>query len=693
MGEYVLVLNTTDKNLHNFVSKRIVDSGQTVSQFDHPENTGHAAFIIGTPKELIRKEAEGWGFLKRGEKGYKREYLDAQHDLFEPPYTSQGKVKSLFSPSEVSYITHELLKRVKINEVPDFFPRSKSGVHPSDSMILALERVEMVKCWPLHCSVEERGVAWQMGPLKRSSCDHIEHYFGSNVALYFAWLTNYIMWLIMPAVAGFAVFVYHYVHPDINVDNSLVSPIYTFFIIIWGVLFVNSWDRKCASHVCDWGINQVKWRQEVRSGYVGRKRMSPVTGMPERYFDPKERLFRYCVSACVTLFMLILAFSVMVISLNLQGYIHKFSYSKNYLLYPTISWLCDEGQYLDPTGKGPMPFILLYIPVIFHVVIIQVLNKIYQVVAINLTNWENHRSPTQHENALYVKRFFFEAFDCYIALFYLAFIENDIVLLRRELVSLYTVDSIRRLATETIIPHLTRKVTRAISKEEENTNCNERIGKDYDKDQYEQFDDYLEMIIQIGYVTLFAGAFPLAAPLSIICNVLELYSDVFKLTYITRRPIVHRITNIGVWSLLVKGIVLLSVFTNLYIFCFTSEQLMTLAPSLFEVIPLEAEEALKSGSDHVHVIADGAGMIVATVMMSLEHVILFMVAVIWITAPDTTPSVDDEMARREYSKFLATHGTGSVGGISLMSMDNTTLKDLTTTDEETATEDARLKSS
>ena len=51
MGEYVLVLNTTDKNLHNFVSKRIVDSGQTVSQFDHPENTGHAAFIIGTPKK------------------------------------------------------------------------------------------------------------------------------------------------------------------------------------------------------------------------------------------------------------------------------------------------------------------------------------------------------------------------------------------------------------------------------------------------------------------------------------------------------------------------------------------------------------------------------------------------------------------------------------------------------------------
>ena len=57
-----------------------------------------------------------------------------------------------------------------------------------------------------------------------------------------------------------------------------------------------------------------------------------------------------------------------------QGYIHHSSYSRNYLLYPSISWLCDDGEYFDPRGSGPMPWLLLYIPVIFHVAIIRVLN-------------------------------------------------------------------------------------------------------------------------------------------------------------------------------------------------------------------------------------------------------------------------------------------------------------------------------
>lgn len=44
-----------------------------------------------------------------------------------------------------------------------------------------------------------------------------------------------------------------------------------------------------------------------------------------------------------------------------------------------------------------------------------------------LTGYENHRTEAAHRTSLIIKRVCFEAFDCYIALFYLAFWQRDIL--------------------------------------------------------------------------------------------------------------------------------------------------------------------------------------------------------------------------------------------------------------------------
>ena len=75
-----------------------------------------------------------------------------------------------------------------------------------------------------------------------------------------------------------------------------------------------------------------------------------------------------------------------------------------------------------------------------------------------------------------------------------------------------------------------------------------QVVADMLKEDYDDFDDYIEMAIQFGYVTMFAGAMPTAATVACLYTVVEMYSDLYKLVYLTKRPQVERAQSIGVWA-------------------------------------------------------------------------------------------------------------------------------------------------
>lgn len=62
------------------------------------------------------------------------------------------------------------------------------------------------------------------------------------------------------------------------------------------------------------------------------------------------------------------------------------------------------------------------------------------------------------------------------------------------------------------------------------------------------FDDYLEMVIQFGYVTFFSSAYPLAAVWALVNNIVEIRGDAFKLCFVCQRPFGQRVKNIGTWQ-------------------------------------------------------------------------------------------------------------------------------------------------
>ena len=100
----------------------------------------------------------------------------------------------------------------------------------------------------------------------------------------------------------------------------------------------------------------------------------------------------------------------------------------------------------------------------------------------------------------------------------------------------------------------------------------------------------MKMVIEFGYVTLFASAFPLAAALSLVYNIIEIRSDLFKLLHVCRRPPPTAAAGIGTWGGVLQVITYLAVLTNAALFAFSSNQMALLFPSLFPraaVLPSE----------------------------------------------------------------------------------------------------------
>lgn len=101
-------------------------------------------------------------------------------------------------------------------------------------------------------------------------------------------------------------------------------------------------------------------------------------------------------------------------------------------------------------------------------------------------------------------------------------------------------------------------------------------------DRLDLLDEYLEMVIQYGFITLFVAAFPLAPLFALLNNVLEIRIDAIKYTTVLKRPIAQRAQDIGVWLPIIQTITYLSVLTNVRIDCkFLKISIFTYAISIF----------------------------------------------------------------------------------------------------------------
>jgi anoctamin-10/anoctamin-7 len=157
--------------------------------------------------------------------------------------------------------------------------------------------------YPLHdethlYALRSQWLVWQALP-QRQPFRAVRDYFGEKVALYFAWLGHYTLWLCLSAAVGLLVTWHMSVYADGNPDTILL-PWFGIFMCLWSTFYVESWKRRSAQLAVEWGMVGFEKDEADLPRFRGTLISSPVDGLPMKFFPASAKLQRLCLAFLVT---------------------------------------------------------------------------------------------------------------------------------------------------------------------------------------------------------------------------------------------------------------------------------------------------------------------------------------------------------------------------------------------------------
>ncbi|XP_053718170.1 anoctamin-2b isoform X1 [Synchiropus splendidus] len=406
-------------------------------------------------------------------------------------------------------------------------------------------------------------------------------------------------------------------------DNP-ATVFFAIFMSLWAVLFLEHWKRRQISLSFSWDLTgieedeehprpryetillqktQRKQRRKTKKSETVKREDGAATGKdrwrqkllsamsagtPPRAdkLTCRDRLPGYFINVSSILFMFGLTFSAVF----------------GIIIYRiTVSALMAMSP--DPETKSNVRVTVTATAVIINLVVILILDEIYGAVAVWLTELEIPKTETNFEERLILKAFLLKFMNAYAPIFYVAFFKgrfagrpgnyvyvfNDF---RMEecapggcLIELCIQLSIIMLGKQLIqnnifeigIPKL-KKLVRALKdkgravEEKEDERPPKQWNLDYPLAPFEGLTpEYMEMIIQFGFVSLFVASFPLAPLFALLNNVIEIRLDAKKFVTELRRPVAIRAKDIGIWYNILSGMGKFSVIINAFVISFTSD--------------------------------------------------------------------------------------------------------------------------
>ncbi|XP_052042874.1 anoctamin-10 isoform X3 [Apodemus sylvaticus] len=386
------------------------------------------------------------------------------------------------------------------------------------------------------------------------------------------------------------------------------------------IVILEVWKRGCANMTYRWGTLVMKRQfEEPRPGFHGVLGINSVTGREEPLYSSYKRQLRiYLVSLPFVCLCLYFSLYVMMIYFDME----------------------DWALSLHEDSGSEWTSLLLYVPSIVYAIVIEIMNRLYRYAAEFLTSWENHRLESAYQNHLVLKVLVFNFLNCFASLFYIAFVLKDMKLLRQSLATLLITSQILNQVVESLLPYwLQRKYCASVKRKVR------ALKSDVDTTLYEQvllekemgtylgtFDDYLELFLQFGYVSLFSCVYPLAAAFAVLNNFTEVNSDALKMCRVFKRPFSEPSASIGVWQLAFETMSVISVVTN----C----ALIGMSPQVNAVFP-------ESKTDLV------------LIVVAVEHALLALKFILAFAIPDKPRHIQQKLARLEFESLEALKQQGS----------------------------------
>ncbi|XP_017969038.1 anoctamin-1 isoform X2 [Drosophila navojoa] len=371
------------------------------------------------------------------------------------------------------------------------------------------------------------------------------------------------------------------------------------FMSFWATLFLELWKRYSAEITHRWDLTGFDVHEEhPRPQYLARlEHIEPTrTDYVTNIKEPRVPFWRMKLPATVFSFSVVVLLIALAFVALVAVVVHRMS---------MLAALKVDGSGMT-TSKAIV--IAAASAAFVNLCLLYILNYLYNHLAEYLTELEMWRTQTQFDDSLTLKIYLLQFVNYYASIFYIAFFKGKFVGHPGEYITVFkyrqeecssggcltelciqlAIIMIGKQAFNTILevylPMFWRKVqaiqvglSRLFGNSVKPDKAkDERWMRDFkllDWGARSLFPEYLEMVLQYGFVTIFVAAFPLAPFFALLNNILEMRLDAKKLLTHHKRPVSQRVRDIGVWYRILDCIGKLSVITNGFIIAFTSDMI------------------------------------------------------------------------------------------------------------------------